>query len=356
MEESRVSTNWGGVFRCAGGFMAWVIGSGFATGQEVLQFFTSYGYNSFAIAAVNLVGFLLVGTAILTTGYEKREEAGFDQLQHYCGRRLGTFYSWMIPVTLVPSMSVLISGAGATLNEYYGLNHYMGAALMAGAVLVTYFIGFNRLVKVLSFIGPSIIAFCLLVGVITVVRDFGSMGDVPEFEAALAAKQSAPNWVVSAILYVSYNFLCGSVYYTQLGKTAGSLKEARLGAIIGALALIAAITVISTAILLNGGEAAALAIPNLYLAKKISWVLGAVFSVFLVLGIFSSCSAMMWIVCQKFSFKDAKKDRWVAVALAIGTFLMGLISFGDLIATLYPFIGYCGLIYMVGVVWKKFKK
>ena len=65
---------------------------------------------------------------------------------------------------------------------------------------------------------------------------------------------------------------------------------------------------------------------------------------------------MMWIVCQKFSFKDAKKDRWVAVAIAVGTFLMGLISFGDLIATLYPFIGYCGLIYMVGVVWKKFKK
>jgi len=259
-------------------------------------------------------------------------------------------------VTLVPSMSVLISGAGATLNEYYGLNHYVGAALMAGAVLVTYFIGFNRLVKVLSFIGPSIIAFCLLVGVVTVVRDFGSIGDVPAFKEALAVKRSAPNWVISAILYVSYNFLCGSVYYTQLGKTAGSLKEARLGAVIGALALIAAITVISTAILLNGGEAAALDIPNLYLAKKISWMLGAVFSIFLVLGIFSSCSAMMWIVCQKFSLKDPEKDRWIAVGIAAGTFLMGLLSFGDLIATLYPFIGYCGLVYMIGVLRKKFKK
>lgn len=348
--------NWKGVFRCAGGFMAWVIGSGFATGQEVLQFFTSYGYESFLIVLVNLAGFLLVGTAILTTGYEKRDEENFEQLQYYCGRRLGTFYSWMIPVTLVPSMSVLISGAGATLNEYYGLNHYVGAALMAGAVLVTYFIGFNRLVKVLSFIGPSIIAFCLLVGVVTVVRDFGSMGDVPDFEEALAVKRSAPNWVISAILYVSYNFLCGSVYYTQLGKTAGSLNEARLGAVIGALALIAAITVISTAILLNGGEAAALDIPNLYLAKKISWMLGAVFSIFLVLGIFSSCSAMMWIVCQKFSLKDPEKDRWIAVGIAAGTFLMGLLSFGDLIATLYPFIGYCGLVYMIGVMRKKFKR
>jgi len=36
----------------------------------VLQFFTSYGYESFLIVLVNLAGFLLVGTAILTTGYE----------------------------------------------------------------------------------------------------------------------------------------------------------------------------------------------------------------------------------------------------------------------------------------------
>ncbi|MBR5229779.1 MAG: hypothetical protein IKW01_02890, partial [Firmicutes bacterium] len=143
MDSVRGSINWKGVFRCAGGFMAWVIGSGFATGQEVLQFFTSYGYESFAIIIVNLVGFLVVGTGILTTGYQKREEENFEQLQYYCGRRLGVFYSWMIPVTLIPSMSVLISGAGATLSEYYGLNHYIGAGLMAGAVLFTYFIGFN---------------------------------------------------------------------------------------------------------------------------------------------------------------------------------------------------------------------
>ena len=356
MENSKCGMNWGGVFRCAGGFMAWVIGSGFATGQEVLQFFTSYGYKSFIIVAINLVGFLAVGTIILTTGYEKRHDENFDQLKYFCGNKLGVFYSWLIPLTLLPAMSVLISGAGATLSEYYGLNHYIGAAVMASAVLVTYFIGFDRLVKVLSFIGPSIIAFCLLVGVITVARDLGSMGQVPSFEEALAAKQSAPNWIVSAVLYVSYNFLCGSVYYTQLGKTAGSLKEARLGAVIGAIGLIAAIAVISTAILLNGGEAAALDIPNLYLAKKISWVLGAVFSIFLVLGIFSSCSAMMWIVSQKFSLKDPKKDRWIAVGIAAGTFLLGLLSFGELIGAFYPFIGYCGLIYMIGVVWKKVKK
>ena len=345
-----------GVFRCAGGFVAWVIGSGFATGQEVLQFFTSYGYASYAIILINLVGFLLVGTVLLTTGRRMAEEEQFEQFSYYCGPKLGKFYSWLIPITLIPVMAVLISGSGATLSEYYGVNHYVGAAVMAVMILLSYFIGFNRLVKVLSFIGPSIIAFCLLVGGITVFRDFGNFGNVPQYEEALAASRSSAYWFISAVLYVSYNFLCGSVYYTQLGKTTASVKEARLGAILGAILLLGAITVISTGILLNGGETAALAIPNLYLAKKISWALGAVFSIFLVLGIFSACSAMMWTVCTKFSLGDEKKDRFLAVGIALGTFLLGLLSFSDLIGMFYPVIGYCGLVYLGCVIYKKMKE
>ena len=155
---------------------------------------------------------------------------------------------------------------------------------------------------------------------------------------------------------MSYNFLCGSVYYTQLGKTTTSVKEARAGAILGAVLLMGAITVINTAILLNGGETAALAIPNLYLAKRISWILGAVFSVFLVMGIFSSCSAMMWTVCSKFSTGNAKKDRLVAFGVAGGTFLLGLLSFGELIGVIYPIIGYCGLVYLICVLKDRFSK
>ena len=345
-----------GVLRCAGGFVAWVIGSGFATGQEVLQFFSSYGYASYAIIAINLLGFLAVGTMLLTTGRKKADEEGFEQFRYYCGPKLGTFYSWLIPVTLIPVMAVLISGSGATLSEYYGVNHYVGAAIMAVMILLSYFIGFNRLVKVLSFIGPSIIAFCLLVGGITVIRDMGNFSQIGAYEEVLAESRSSAHWLISAILYVSYNFLCGSVYYTQLGKTTASVKEARVGAILGAVLLMGAIAVINTGILLNGGETAALAIPNLYLAKKISWLLGAVFSVFLVLGIFSACSAMMWTVCTKFSLGNPKKDRCLAVAIAIGTFLLGLLSFSDLIGMFYPVIGYCGLVYLGCVIYKKIRE
>lgn len=348
--------NFKNIFRCAGGFVAWVIGSGFATGQEVLQFFTSYGFASYGIILINLIGFLVVGTTLLTTGHNYRKSEDFQQFEHYCGKKLGLFYSWLIPITLLPVMSVLISGAGATLNEYYGMNHYVGALIMAVAILIAYFNGFERLVNVLSFVGPSIIAFCLIIGVITVIKDFGNFEQIRNFEPILAKSQSSAHWLISAILYVSYNFLCGSVYYTQLGKTTTSIKEAHTGAILGSVLLICAIAVINTAILLNGGETAALAIPNLYLAKKISWIFGAVFSVFLVMGIFSACSAMMWTVCSKFSTGNRKKDHIIAFAVAGGTFLLGLFSFGELIGVIYPMIGYCGLIYIGCVLYRHHKE
>ena len=63
MTESRI--DYRNVIRIAGAYVAWVMGSGFATGQEILQFFTSYGYYSFILLGINLAGFLIIGPMIL---------------------------------------------------------------------------------------------------------------------------------------------------------------------------------------------------------------------------------------------------------------------------------------------------
>lgn len=67
----------------AGAFIAWIIGSGFATGQEILQFFTSYGYNSYGVVLLNLLGFLFLGQVLLTTGYAHREEVNFNHFTFF---------------------------------------------------------------------------------------------------------------------------------------------------------------------------------------------------------------------------------------------------------------------------------
>ncbi len=347
--------NYKNVIRIMGAYVAWVMGSGFATGQEILQFFTSYGYKSFILVAINLVGFLIIGPAILDAGQKYKEDENFNQFKYFCGNKAGVFYDWFVPISMFAGMVILISGAGATLQEYYGLNHYVGALVMSALAFVAYVAGFQRFVKVVAFIGPTIIAFTIIVGVITVFRDFEGLSMVNEYQVVMEARQPVRFWWLSGLLYIAYNLTGGSMYYTALGKSAASRKEAVYGATLGTFALMLAILIMNSAMLTDIGTAGTLAIPTLYLAKKISFVLGAVFSIILICGIFSSCSAMLWTVSDKFVEQGTKKSYIFAAGVAVGAFLLGLLPFAELIGMIYPYLGYIGLIYVGRVAYTRLK-
>ena len=344
------------IIKYAGAFIAWVVGSGFATGQEILRFFSSYGYASYCAVLFSLVGFIFIGQILLIKGHENRRVEKFNHFKFYCGNKLGTVYSWLVSATLVLLMSALVSGSGAALSEYYGINHYIGSAIMAAMVLCAYLTGFEKLVKILSMIGPAIIFFALFVGTITVINDFHSISEIGRYEKALASVQSAPHWVISAALYLPLNFLCSSTYYTALGRSAQNRKDAKWGAIAGAVIVVLVIAIMNTAILLNAGDAAALSVPTLYLARKISYSLGAVFSIVLMLGMFSSCSTMMWSFCNQFFKEGTWKNRLVAASTSVVTFTIGLFPFRELVGVFYPLIGYIGLVFVVCVIYKGFIK
>ena len=344
------------VVKIMGAYIAWVMGSGFATGQEILQFFTSYGYNSFILVVINLAGFLLIGPAILKAGAAHKDDEDYDQFVYFCGRRVGAFYRWYVPLSLFAGMVILVSGAGATLQQYFGLNHYVGALIMAALAFVAYAAGFQRFVHVVSFVGPLIIAFTIFVGLVTVTRDFDGLAAAAQHEAVMADCRPAAFWWLSGILYISYNLTGGSSYYTALGKTAGSCKEAVWGAVLGSCALMLGVLLMNSAILANIGVAGTLGVPTLYLAEKISYVLGAVFSVVLILGIFSSCSAMLWTVSEKFVVQGTKKSYIFAACVAVVSFVLGLLPFADLIGVVYPYLGYIGLVYVSCVAVSRFRK
>ena len=56
MSGNKVS--WLNVVKFAGAFIAFLIGAGFATGQEVFQYFAAYGYEGFLVGLFVLVCFV----------------------------------------------------------------------------------------------------------------------------------------------------------------------------------------------------------------------------------------------------------------------------------------------------------
>ena len=343
-------------FAVAGAYVAWIMGSGFATGQEIFQFFTSFGYRSYIILAINLGGCLMVGPAVLRVGHENRLDPDFNHVEYFCGRKLGVFYSWFLPFNMFGSLIVMISGAGTALNQYFGINHIVGALIMAVLAFLSYAIGFERFVKIVSFTGPVIIGFTLLVAIVTVVRNGADISTVPAFEADLVARRPVPFWWLSALLYISYNLWAGSKYYSALGASAPTSKDAVSGAFMGSIALMLAVLLMNTAMLTEIGEVLKFGVPTLYLARQISYVLGALFSVLLIIGIFSSASAMMWMVCDKFVDQGTRKGNIFSAMLAVLTFILGLFPFADLIGTIYTISGYVGLILIACIIYKVLRK
>ena len=340
------------ILKFSGAFIAWVIGSGFATGQEILRFFSSFGYASYGIVIINLLGFLWIGKTLMLTGYAHKHEPKFRHFEYYCGKGIGKIYYWATPLILFLIMSVLLSAVGSMLHEYYGLNHYIGALFMALLVWFTYMIGFERFVQIISKIGPVVIIFSLIVGLLSVFNDLDHFAQVSSFQMGLNDFRATPHWAWSAILYLSLDFLTGATYYTRLGASAKNRNSAKWGAIIGSFVLIASITIMNTAILLNAVNAASLAIPTLYLAKKIGLFFGGSFSVILLLGMYSSCSATMWSICSNFFEIGTFRNKLVASVTLVMALVLGLLPFGKLVGTLYPLIGYYGLFYIACVAYK----
>ena len=170
------------------------------------------------------------------------------------------------------------------------------------------------------------------------------------------ARQPVPFWWLSGLLYISYNLCGGSKYYSALGMTAATSREAMYGGILGTCALMVSILLMNGAMLTDIDHTAVLEVPTLFLARKISFALGAVFSLILIMGIFSSCSAMLWTISEKFVTQGTGKSRLFASSVCLAAFLLGLLPFSGLVGGVYTVLGYIGLVFSGCVVYRFFTR
>ena len=147
---------WINVLRIAGAYTAYVIGSGFATGQEIIYFFTSYGDRSYGAILLSAVLFSLTGAFVMSDGVELGDDNGNTGkvYGYYCGKTLGSFFNVFVPVLLFGSVVIMLSGSGATAEEYYGIDSGTGSLVMAAMIFISYALGFKSIVAISKVASP----------------------------------------------------------------------------------------------------------------------------------------------------------------------------------------------------------
>jgi uncharacterized membrane protein YkvI len=257
----------------------------------------------------------------------------------------------MVLVFLFSIVVIMISGAGATMNEYFGLAPWAGCLIMSVLVFVSVFFGLKRLIDIIGMLGPITILFTIAVAIAALVSNPAGLND--HAAGVSAMPKGAGNWFLAAVLYVAYNISCSVAFFGSMGATANSRKEARLGGIFGGVMLMGAALFVVLGQLSYASDVAGSAIPTLALAQKITPVLGGIFSIILLDEILSTAAPMMWLVCDRFTKENSKQQRILLVVLSVAAYFGGRFPFGTLVGTIYPFMGYMGLILIACIVIRK---
>lgn len=337
------------VLTYAGAIVAFLIGSGFATGQEILQYFTSYGYwGVFGTGLLVLVLISYVCVEFFTVGQAKQFERPSMIFHYYCGRHLGTFFDFFSVLFVFLSFTVMVAGAGAVFQEHYGLSKHIGGIGLATAVGITVWFGLKSLVDVIGKIGPLIVLIAVGLGVLGIVGNPGGIAEGNALLPQLELTRASTNWVMSALSYVGFCMLWLAAFLTALGRTAHSRREAASGGLLGGIVFSVACMVVGLGLLANIARVNGTEIPMLVLADDLSPALASGISVMILAGIYTTAIPLLWTVSSRFFADRTPRFKYLTLALAAaGTVIGLLLPFSQMVNVVYVVNGYVGILLLV---------
>lgn len=350
--------DWRRIVTLAGAILAFLIGSGFATGQEILQYFTSYGLRGVVgTGLVVMVLMIFVVVEFLTAGREQRFDRPSRIYRYYAGRTLGTFFDWFSILFIFMTFTVMISGAGAVFEQQYGLGNGIGAVVLASLAALTVWFGLSRLVDIIGTIGPVIVAIAVGLGLFAIVRDPAGITEGNAQLPTLDVTQASSNWFFSGLSYVGFNMLLLAAFLTAVGKSMPRRIEAVGGGVLGAGAFALACMVVALGLLANVAAVHDAQIPMLVLADGVSPLLAGSFSLIILAGIYTTAVPLLWTVSSRVFEDRSTRFRVLTAALATaGAFIGVAIPFDQMINIVYVINGYVGVLLLVLMIVRSVRR
>lgn len=344
-----------------GGFIGLLIGSGFTTGQEIMQYFVSYQYMGIASVAVMFLLFVYVGISFISVGYEQQFDEPKNIFRYYCGKIVGTFFDWFSVVFLYMSFWVMIAGAGAALNQQFGFPNWVGGTILGIVTLITLYFGFKRMADIIGSIGPVVSVLAILLGIAGIMMNPQGLSTFAEKVPSLIEDgkilRAGNQWFLACASYVGFCMMWLAAFMTNLGKTANSKKEANSGAIFGALLYSIAVLLLMFGLSANLEEVAGAQIPTLILATKIHPALAVIFAIIVFTEIYTTAGPLLWAPVKRFA-PDETSSRYRIILLVlgvVGVFVGLVVPFDRLINIIYVLNGYVGFILLFMMIITDFR-
>lgn len=336
------------IFKIAATYIGTVVGAGFASGQEVLQFFVHYGVSGYwgILLAAILFGFY--GWMILVLGMKLGADSHLEVIYHSSGKILGRGIDYVITFFLFGAFTAMAAGAGAIFAEQFNLPSAAGSAVMVVISLITVMMGLNGVINSISLIVPILLATVVGIGM---WNFFGTGFYTNPVIPDIPGRGAVPYWPFSALVYVSYNIVMSVAILAPLGKKYNRPELLSWGAGLGAAGLGFGALAIFMALVPNLPEAARYQIPMIHVSGGLNPVLRIIYSLVLLAEIYTTAVGNLYGLTARVTTFESPRVRYYLIGTTAAAFAASLLGFTSLVRTLYPAVGYAGLLLLVSLTY-----
>ena len=184
-------------FVCLAVIIGTVIGAGFASGREILNFFNIYeerGLVSILISSV-IFGIVVVITSLVA---RKCKSADYKNLINS-----NSFLFVILQMFSFICFAIMVSCVGAFFNEHLGINFWLGTAIATSICYVMFLKSFKGIEIISCALVPLIIIGIVILG----IYEYAGTEMLQYTKEGIETAHYTGNFIISAILYASYNSL-----------------------------------------------------------------------------------------------------------------------------------------------------
>ncbi|MEN1940138.1 hypothetical protein WCE41_00340 [Luteimonas sp. MJ246] len=332
-------------------FIGLIVGAGFASGQEMMQFFVAFG-------TMGIVGAVIASLIMTVSGIAAFQLGSYTQATEHTAvfrlvspRAVAGFMDLVTIATLFAIGFVMFAGGGANMAQQFDWPVWAGATLTLAAVLVAGMFDVSKVTRIIGVMTPFIIVFLVGASLWSIAT---ADADVRMLNVAAAqVRTTLPNWWVGALNYVGLCVVTAVSMAIVMGGDVFDTRAAGVGGLLGGLLFLVLLTLSVVALFLQVRTVGSDELPMLALVDAIHPTLGAAMSVVVFAMIFNTALGMFYALGKRLTRRRPEWFRRVYIASVLVGFGLSFIGFRELVSYVYPALGYLGLgvIVAMGAGW-----
>lgn len=333
------------IVKVASIYMATIIGAGFASGQEIVQFFSSYDEGGFFGIILAGILFSVIGCLVLGKVFRDRIRNYSEFIYPILGFTVGRIVEAAATIFMLCMFCIMVAGAGNIISEKLVLPYHYSVLIMSVICMLFIFTSIRGIVTLSTVITPVLILGIFFTGLYIII-----FRDVPVFNISGVFHGIRYNWFASAILYVGYNSIMSIMIMTGLLSYLKTSRTARLGGIIGGIMLCIVAFVLNIALYINYSGTASAQLPVLHILGKYNNFIGIFYAVLLWLAMLVSAVTSGYCFIDRVCSRTGKGRFIITIIACASAIPLSAIGFSKLISFIYPIFGYLGLFLAAAVL------